>query len=74
MSFRWLPAAFVLFCLSPAQAAPLTLAGSVVDESGAPLAGVAVDVNGTAVASGAETTNDNDNAITIKPMVLGRRM
>ena len=54
MSFRWLPAAFVLFCFSPVQAAPLTLAGSVVDESGAPLAGVAVNVNGTAVASGAE--------------------
>mgnify|MGYP000211071265 CR=1 FL=1 len=48
MSFRWLPAAFVLFCFSPVQAAPLTLAGSVVDESGAPLAGVATPARVTA--------------------------
>ena len=52
MSIRWLPAALVLFCLSPAQAAPLTLTGSVVDEYGAPLAGVTVDVNGAVVVSG----------------------
>jgi len=52
MSFRWLPAALVLFCLSPAQAAPLTLTGSVVNEYGAPLAGVTVDVNGAVVVSG----------------------
>jgi poly-gamma-glutamate capsule biosynthesis protein CapA/YwtB (metallophosphatase superfamily) len=54
MSFRWLLAALALFSMPPLQAAPLTIAGSVVDESNAPLAGVAVNVNGTVVFSGAD--------------------
>ena len=51
MKFRWLPAALALFCTPLLQADPVTITGSVFDESGAPLAGVAVDVNGTVVRS-----------------------
>lgn len=53
MTFRWLPAALALFFFTPLQAADLTIEGRVLDDSGAPLEGVAVQVNGTTVSSDA---------------------
>ena len=70
MKFRRLPAALALFFFLPLQAAAITIAGSVLDESGAPLSGVAVELNGSSAHSGPdgyfELSADSAAAYTVR--------